>query len=51
MITIPDTSVIPGGDYYWVAIVDADANRVPNGMSVDVVKTTRAAALATRRGR
>jgi hypothetical protein len=50
LINIPDAAVMPAGDYYWVAIVDADSNGVPNGHYVDFVKTTRAAsALATRR--
>ena len=50
LITIPDAAVLPAGDYYWVAIVDADSNRTPNGHYVDFVKTTKAAtALATRR--
>lgn len=41
LLTIPDAVVLPEGDYYWVAIVDADTNGVPNGAFVDVVKVTR----------
>jgi hypothetical protein len=52
LINIPDAAVLPPGDYYWVAIVDADANGVANGHYVDFVKTTRvAAASAVQRRR
>ena len=52
LITIPDAAVLPPGDYYWVAIVDADANGVPNGHYVDFVKTTKmSAATALQRKR
>jgi hypothetical protein len=44
LLTIPDAGVLPPGDYYWVTIVDADGNGVPNGTFVDVVKTTRVSA-------
>lgn len=50
LINIPDAAVMPSGDYYWVAIVDTDANGVPNAHYVDFVKTTKAAAaIAIRR--
>lgn len=52
LINIPDAAVLPEGDYYWVTIVDADSNGVPNGTFVDFVKTTKAAAsLAVTRRR
>lgn len=52
LINIPDAAVLPTGDYYWVAIVDADSNGVPNGHYVDFVKTTKTApSLATVRRR
>jgi len=51
LINIPDAAVLPPGDYYWVAIVDADADGVPNGHYVDFVKTTKAAAALTARRR
>jgi hypothetical protein len=49
LINIPDAAVLPAGDYYWVAIVDADANGVPDGHYVDFVKTTKAAAALQRK--
>jgi hypothetical protein len=45
LLTIPDVVVLPAGDYYWVTIVDADANGVPNGTWIDFVKTTKAPAV------
>jgi len=47
LINIPDATVLPPGDYYWGAIVDADANGVPNGTFVDFVKITKATTLTT----
>jgi hypothetical protein len=47
LINIPDAAALPAGDYYWVAIVDADSNGVPNGHYVDFVKTTKMAAAPT----
>lgn len=41
IINIPDAGVLGPGDYYWVTIIDADNNGVPNGTWVDFVKTTR----------
>ena len=41
LIDVPFGGLLPAGDYYWVMIVDADTNGVPNGTYVDVVKTTR----------
>jgi hypothetical protein len=48
LLTIPDVSALSEGDYYWVTIVDADSNGVPNGMMVDFVKTTRLSAVPAR---
>lgn len=41
LIDIPDAAVLQPGDYYWIAVVDADSNGVPNGHYVDFVKTTK----------
>jgi len=41
LINLPSAGVLPAGDYYWVMIVDADANGAPDGTYVDFVKTTR----------
>ena len=48
LLTLPDAGVLPAGDYYWVTIVDSDANGVPNGTFVDFVKTTTISALGPR---
>ena len=41
LLTLTDAGVLPAGDYYWVTIVDSDANGVPNWTFVDFVKTRR----------
>lgn len=40
-VNVPLAGALPAGDYYWVLIVDADRNGVPDGTFVDYVKTTR----------
>ena len=40
LINLADVSVLPSGNYYWFAIVDADSNGVVNGTFLDVVQTT-----------
>jgi uncharacterized repeat protein (TIGR03803 family) len=40
-VSLPTVSGLPSGDYYWIIIVDTDANGVPNGQFADFVKTTK----------
>jgi glucose/arabinose dehydrogenase len=40
LISFPDASVLPAGNYYWFADVDPDSNGVVNGAFLDVVQTT-----------
>jgi uncharacterized repeat protein (TIGR03803 family) len=40
-VSLPTVSGLPSGDYYWIMIVDTDANGVPDGHYVDFVKTVK----------
>jgi glucose/arabinose dehydrogenase len=40
LVDLPSVAGLPPDTYYWVVIVDADTNGVPNGTFVDFVQTT-----------
>jgi glucose/arabinose dehydrogenase len=40
LINLADVSVLPSGNYYWFAVVDADSDGEVNGTFLDVVQTT-----------
>ena len=40
LLTIPDVTALPAGDYYWVAIADPIVNFTPDASFVDFVKTS-----------
>jgi uncharacterized repeat protein (TIGR03803 family) len=40
-VSLPSVTGLPAGDYYWIMIVDRDANGVPDGEHVDYVRTIK----------
>jgi hypothetical protein len=40
-VSLPSMAGLPSGDYYWIMIVDTDANGRPDGHYVDYVKTIK----------